>query len=137
MSSQHKEFVRGMQEARAGIANFQARWPSAFPEKGHLVRPLAVGVLAEIAEAMQWSKAYTRAVLKVWKGRNVYCRAVLRDPHRYDLSGSVTEQLVDDQAREGARQQLAKNETTYKRRQQQQKAEAGGGEGLGARLPGG
>ena len=36
-----------------------------------------------------------------------YCKAVLRYEHRYDLNGEVTEEIVDDRAREQAQQKLA------------------------------
>jgi sRNA-binding protein len=45
----------------------------------------------------------------VWKSRNDYCRAVLRDSVRVNLDGSPSEEIVDDRAREMAKAQLDKN----------------------------
>ena len=50
-----------------------------------------VGALEVIATEMSWSRAYTRAVLSVWKGREAYCRAVLAYPTRIALDGSMTD----------------------------------------------
>jgi sRNA-binding protein len=101
------EFHRGLEEASAAIAALQARWPAAFPRKGHLVRPLASNLAGPIAEAMGWSTPYAYAVLRRWKFRPSYCRAVLVYDRRVDLDGIVTEQTVAEEAREQARRQLA------------------------------
>ena len=65
------------------------------------------GATARIAERTGWSNVYARVVLSVWKARDGYCKAVLRYEHRYDLNGEVTEEIVDDRAREQAQQKLA------------------------------
>jgi sRNA-binding protein len=101
------EFHRGLEEAPAAIAALQERWPAAFPRKGHLVRPLASNLAGPIAEAMGWSTPYAYAVLRRWKFRLSYCRAVLAYDRRVDLDGMVTEQTVAEEAREQARRQLA------------------------------
>ena len=59
--------------------------------------------------ACGWSLGYTRGVFHVWKSRNDYCRAVLRDYVRVHLDGSPSEEVVDDRAREMAKAQLDKN----------------------------
>ena len=45
----------------------------------------------------------------VWKSREDYCRAVLRDSVRVHLDGSPSEEVIDDRAREMAKAQLDKN----------------------------
>ena len=89
---------RGAQEARQAFELLRARWPQAFPAKGHEVRPLT-NVTADLQEALGWSWEYTRGVLMVWKARESYCRAVLCYPNRVRLDGSVSEEAVDDEAR--------------------------------------
>ena len=101
------EFHRGLEEAPAAIAALQERWPAAFPRKGHLVRPLASNLAGPVAEAMGWSTPYAYAVLRRWKFRPSYCRAVLAYDRRVDLDGMVTEQTVAEEAREQAQRQLA------------------------------
>ena len=101
------EFHRGLEEAPAAIAALQERWPAAFPRKGHLVRPLASNLAGPVAAAMGWSTTYAYAVLRRWKFRPSYCRAVLAYDRRIDLDGIVTEQTVAEEAREQARRQLA------------------------------
>lgn len=116
--SRRGEHLRGLKEARTAIATLQERWPQGFAKQRELIRPLVSGVVAEIAAALGWSKPYTRAVIEVWKLRDGYCEAVLRDERRYDLSGAVTDQIVDERAREDARQQLARRRATELRRQE-------------------
>jgi sRNA-binding protein len=101
------EFHRGLEEAPAAIAALQERWPAAFPRKGHLVRPLASNLAGPVVEAMGWSTTYAYAVLRRWKFRPSYCRAVLACDRRIDLDGIVTEQTVAEEAREQARRQFA------------------------------
>lgn len=67
------------------------------------VRPLAAGVAAEIAAGMGWGEAYTKGVLRGWKLRAAYCKGVLREEYRYDLSGAPTSQAIDKEARTLAR----------------------------------
>jgi sRNA-binding protein len=112
------EHLRGLKEARTAIATLQERWPEGFAKKRELIRPLVSGVTAEIAAALGWSKPYTRAVIEVWKLRDGYCEAVLRDERRYDLTGAVTDQIVAERAREDARQQLARRRAAELRRQE-------------------
>jgi hypothetical protein len=55
----------GAKESGRQIAVLRERWPLAFPIRPRDVRPLAVGVAGEIAEAMGWSLPYTRGALPV------------------------------------------------------------------------
>ena len=118
----HAEFLRGLREARTKIAELQERWPAAFPQKGHTVRPLVSGAAAEISHAAGWPCEYTRGVLSVWKRRDGYCQAVLRYERRYDLDGKETSEAVDDRARDQARQQLAENSAKRARQQEERQA---------------
>jgi sRNA-binding protein len=104
---------------RAAIAALQERWPQAFPKKGDLVRPLASKLPGSIAEATGWSRPYARAVLKMWKLRDDYCRAVLAHDRRYDLNGAVTDEPVEELARTQARARLAINQEARARRRTQ------------------
>jgi sRNA-binding protein len=107
--SSRNELVRGLRESAAGIAVLQSLWPSAFPQKGHLVRPLVSGIIGPIAERTGWSPRYTAGVLQGWKLRRAYCDAVLRYSHRFTLDGKeVADAVVEDAAREQARNQLAR-----------------------------
>ena len=100
------EWKRGMSEARQHFDALRARWPRAFPASDHDVRPLASGAAAIVAAEMGWSEAYTRGVLRIWKARSAYCRACLIYPGRIALDGSPTGEVVDDEARAMAREQL-------------------------------
>jgi len=97
---------RGASESRQQIELLRARWPKAFPAKGHEVRPLANAAPA-IAEALGWSNAYARGVLRPWVLREAYCRAVLAHAMRINLDGSESELTVDDEARAMATARLA------------------------------
>jgi sRNA-binding protein len=95
----HKsEARRAYREARIAIELLQQRWPAAFPEAPQQVRPLIAGLVPLIATALDWSRPYTRAVLRTWKLRPAYCRAVLAYPVRFDLDGNPTDQQVDEDA---------------------------------------
>jgi hypothetical protein len=100
------EWRRAREENGQQLKELQARWPQAFPRDPKDVRPLAGTALHEIAAAMGWSKPYTRALLSCWKNRGPYCRAVLCYNSRIALSGEITEQVVDDDARKLARARL-------------------------------
>src|SRR4051812_11357833 len=95
----NSEASRAYREARTAIALLQQRWPAAFPEAPQQVRPLIAGLTPLIATALDWSRPYTRAVLRTWKLRPAYCRAVLDHPVRFDLDGNQTDQSVDEDAR--------------------------------------
>jgi sRNA-binding protein len=123
-----EDYLRGLKEARVAIATLQERWPAAFPKQGHLVRPLANTIPGRIAESVGWPKNYVRSVLSVWKSRDPYCKAVLRYTNRHDLDGAVTEQAVDDRAREQARLRLTQNRAA-RARWQAREAAAGKGNG--------
>src|SRR5215218_1937130 len=85
----HKsEARRAYRESRTAIAVLQHRWPAAFPETPQQVRPLIAGLTPLIAAALDWSRPYTRAVLRTWKLRPAYYRAVLDHPVRFDLDGN-------------------------------------------------
>ncbi len=100
------DWKRGAEESRQQIELLRARWPKAFPAKGHEVRPLANAASA-IAEALGWSNAYARGVLSPWVLREAYCRAVLAHAMRINLDGSESELTVDDEARAMATARLA------------------------------
>ena len=100
------DWKRGASESRQQIELLRARWPKAFPAKGHEVRPLANAAPA-IAEALGWSNAYARGVLSPWVLREAYCRAVLAHAMRINLDGSESEQTVEDEARAMATARLA------------------------------
>jgi ProQ/FINO family len=100
-----QDFRRGMVESRQAAELLGARWPKAFPEKAHEVRPLAA-VGAELREAFGWTPAYAKGVLNAWKQREAYCRAVLRYSIRTKLDGEVIEDAVDDEARAMAKARL-------------------------------
>ena len=100
--------LRGVKEARTAIEVLKVKWPAIFNDP-KTIKPLASSVLSQVAAALGWSLGYTRGVFHVWKSRNDYCRAVLRDSVRVHLDGSPSEEVVDDLAREMAKAQLDKN----------------------------
>jgi sRNA-binding protein len=103
----HKsEARRAYREARTAIALLQQRWPAAFPQTPQQVRPLIAGLTPLIAAALDWSRPYTRAVLRTWKLRPAYCRAVLAYPVRFDLGGNPTDQPIDEDTRTQAKIRL-------------------------------
>ena len=100
--------LRGVKEARTAIEVLKVKWPAIFNDP-KTIKPLASPVLSQVAAALGWSLGYTRGVFHVWKSRNDYCRAVLRDSVRVHIDGSPSEEVVDDLAREMAKAQLDKN----------------------------
>ena len=100
--------LRGVKEARTEIDVLRAKWPAIFNDP-KTIKPLASSVLSQVAAALGWSLGYTRGVFHVWKSRNDYCRAILRDSVRVHLDGSPSEEAVDDRAREMAKAQLDTN----------------------------
>ena len=108
MASPHTiERQRGAKEASQQLGVLRERWPLAFPVKPHDVRPLALGTVGQIAEAMGWSAPYTIGVLTYWKMAPVYCQAVLLHDQRITLDGAPAE-TVDAEAKELAARQLAR-----------------------------
>jgi sRNA-binding protein len=105
-SDRNSEARRAYRESRTAIALLQQRWPAAFPEMPQQVRPLIAGLTPLIAATLNWSHPYTRAVLRTWKLRPAYCRAVLDHPVRFDLDGNPTDQPVDEDARTMAKTRL-------------------------------
>jgi sRNA-binding protein len=103
----NSEARRAYRESRTAISLLQQRWPAAFPEAPQQVRPLIAGLTPLIAAALDWSRPYTRAVLRTWKLRPAYCRAVLDHPVRFDLDGNPTDQPVSEDARTQATLRLA------------------------------
>src|SRR3954469_10556367 len=95
----NSEARRAYRESRTAIMLLQQRWPAAFPATPQQVRPLIAGLAPLIAAALDWSRPYTRAVLRTWKLRPAYCHAVLVHPVRFDLNGNPTDQPVDEDAR--------------------------------------
>src|SRR3954471_10471968 len=100
------EARRAYHEWRTAIMLLQQRWPAAFPGAPQQIRPLIPGLTPLIAAALDWSHPYTRAVLRTWKLRPAYCRAVLAHPIRVDLDGNPTDQPVDEDARTRAKIRL-------------------------------
>jgi sRNA-binding protein len=121
----NSEARRAYRESRTAIALLQQRWPAAFPEAPQQVRPLIAGIAPLIAAALDWSHSYTRAVLRTWKLRPAYCRAVLEYPVRFDLDGNPTEQPVGEDARTMAKTRL--DTWASKRRQSAPHKPPGGG----------
>ena len=121
----NSEARRAYRESRTAIALLQQRWPAAFPEAPQQVRPLIAGLTPLIAAALDWSHPYTRAVLRTWKLRPAYCRAVLDYPVRFDLNGNPTEQPVGEDARTMAKTRL--DTWASKRRQPAPHKQLGGG----------
>jgi sRNA-binding protein len=118
------EYQRGLKESAVAIEVLRSLWPNAFPQKGHLVRPLVTGLAGQIAERTGWSRHYTVGVLLGWKLRRAYCDAVLRYDHRFTLDGEeVIEAVVEDAAREQAQKQLAKIMAARRRKAGQRKVE--------------
>lgn len=102
------ERQRGTREAREQFAVLSERWPQAFPQKSHLVRPLSSEVIPEICKELGWTNPYTRTVIGRWKQTRNYCSAVLCYNERIRLDGSLTEHLVSEDARAAAKAQLAR-----------------------------
>ena len=121
----NSEARRAYRESRTAITLLQQRWPAAFPEAPQQVRPLIAGLTPLIAAALDWSHPYTRAVLRTWKLRPAYCRAVLAHPVRFDLDGNPTEQPVGEDARTMAKTRL--DTWASKRRQPAPHKPPGGG----------
>lgn len=113
---------RGLKEAREGIARLQSLWPAAFPAKTDMVRPLALGIVAVIADVAGWDRSYARAVVRVWKTRSAYCEAVLRFDRRFNLNGEPVDEPVSDEAREQARRRLADRAARVRGRQEEMSA---------------
>ena len=107
MASHTIERQRGAKEAHQQLAVLRERWPLAFPVQRRDVRPLALGTVGQIAEAMGWSVPYTIGVLTYWKMAPVYCQAVLAHDQRVTLDGAPAEP-VDAEAKELATKQFAK-----------------------------
>ena len=101
------EEKRAYQEATRQFEALRARWPNAFPTKGHLVRPLASGAVQVLVEELGWSAQYARTVLRVWKLKTAYSQAVLRYPTRMNLDGTPSAETVNDEARQAATRTLA------------------------------
>jgi sRNA-binding protein len=124
MSSTKDETARGYQEANKQFEALREKWPAAFPLKSHEVRPLVGGAAAALTETFGWSKAYASAVLRVWKFRQAYCRAVLTYPLRINLDGSDCGAEVDDGAREQARAQLLRLAATAAKKKAERERKA-------------
>src|SRR3954451_23667253 len=129
----NSEARRAYRESRTAIALLQQRWPAAFPEAPQQVRPLIAGLTPLIAAALDWSRLYTRAVLRTWKLRPAYCRAVLEHPVRFDLDGNPTDQPVDEDARTLAKIRL--DTWASKQRRPTSHKPPGGGGGTAASSP--
>jgi sRNA-binding protein len=107
MASPHTiERHRGTADAGKQFGLLREKWPLAFPVLRQDVRPLAMGAVGQIAEAMGWTISYTRGVLTPWKMSAVYCQAVLAHDQRIALDGTPAEP-VDAEARDQATKRLA------------------------------
>jgi sRNA-binding protein len=127
------EARRAYHEWRTAIMLLQQRWPAAFPGAPQPIRPLIPGLTPLIAAALDWSRPYTRAVLRTWKLRPAYCHAVLAHPVRFDLDGNPTDQPVGEDARTMATSRLAA--WASKRRQPTPHKPPGSGGGTTASSP--
>ena len=116
------EAKRGAKEASRQFGALRARWPKAFPANAAGVRPLAVGVASTIAAEMGWTCDYVRGVLRVWKSRDPYCRACLVYSKRIALDGSLTDELVDVEARAMARELIERRKERKQREAQAPRA---------------
>ena len=116
------EIKRGLTEARQHFEALRARWPQAFPAKGHEVRPLALGATSIVAAEMGWPNAYARGVLMSWKMREAYCRAILDCPERITLDGAPSGETVDDEARVMAHEQIIRIKARRARQEAERKA---------------
>jgi sRNA-binding protein len=107
MASPHTiERHRGIADAVKQFGLLREKWPLAFPVLRQDVRPLAMGAVGQIAEAMGRTISYTRGALTPWKMSAVYCQAVLAHDQRIALDGTPAE-LVDAEARDQATKRLA------------------------------
>jgi sRNA-binding protein len=111
-----REFLRGVNEQRAAIADLQRRWPKAFPTDAREVRPLVGSNIPLIHAEFGWSMSYIRGVLHVWKQRRAYCNAVLRYDLRRDLDGAPTGAVVGPAARTMAQAQLDAHDAQRQKR---------------------
>lgn len=102
-----KEIERGDPEVYRHFEALRARWPKAFPAEIDEIRPLKNGIEKSVAEAFGWSVRYTRAVMRAWRMREAYCRAVLAHSERITLDGARSGHEVTDQARAVAQNRLA------------------------------
>lgn len=100
---------RDAQVQRELLATFRARWPIAFPQDPHYVRPLAKGVHREIATHLPGTSLslIKRAIFLFQRlSGGAYWRAVLKGGPRCALDGSPCGE-VTPQEQEHARQTLA------------------------------
>ena len=121
--------LRGVKEAPTAIEALKIKWPAIFNDP-KTIKPLASPVLSQVAATLGWSLGYTRGVFHVWKSRNDYCRAVLRNSVRVHLDGSPSQEVVDDRAREMAKAQLDKNAARSAARRARELADANSAHGL-------
>ena len=137
------EKKRGYEEGGQKIELLRAKWPKAFPAKSHDVRPLANGAQQAMVEEFGWSPGYARAVLRVWKLRPAYCKAILLYPTRINLDGSPSGEEIDDAARATATKRLEERAARQARKlanlaeteQEQQRLRAAAKESAQAQAP--
>jgi sRNA-binding protein len=133
LTPDHKsEAQRAYREARTAITLLQQRWPAAFPKAPQQIRPLITGLTPLIAAALDWSHPYARTVLRTWKLRPAYCRAVLAHSVRFDLDGNPTDQPIDEDTRTQATLRLATLANRHRRPAPQRPT---GGESGAAQAP--
>jgi sRNA-binding protein len=109
------EHTRGHRTSKDHVPALRERWPAAFPADDRKVRPLA-NVVTPVAEAMGWTGSFTHGILKGWKLRAAYCRAVLQHKERVNLDGTPSGETVDDEARQLATARLAAIKARNERR---------------------
>ena len=94
MPSPHTiERQRGAKEASQQLAVLQEKWPLAFPVQHQDVRPLPLGTVGQIAEAMGWTIPYTIGVLTYWKMAPVYSDQALDAPLMNSISRALQRML--------------------------------------------
>jgi hypothetical protein len=96
------EWRRAREENGQQLKELQTRWPRAYPRDPKDMRPLVGSALHEIAAAMGRRKPNTRVALLLEKS-GALLPPVLCYKSRNALSGEITQQVVDDHAREFAR----------------------------------
>jgi sRNA-binding protein len=118
---------RDAQVQRELLEVLRTRWPVAFPQDPHLIRPLRRGVHQEIATHMpgtSLSLIKRTIVLFQRLSGSAYWRAVLNGGPRYALDGSPCGEVLPPE-QEHARQTLALWKTQREARRQAAFSESG------------
>jgi hypothetical protein len=105
--------TRKQREAQARselLAVLRERWPQTFPTDFRQVRPFALGIHKDIAQALPDTNPYLiRRTIHFYQrgGKGAYWRAVLKGGSRYTLDGTPSGE-VTEQEKEYAKQELAR-----------------------------